>query len=134
MAISHSTAARNAAGTAVLNLIDQGSAQSVGAVLMRIAAGGAISATIPFAQVPAFGTMSSGSASAQGLPIEDSNAAGNASPSISFDIVDRDNYLGAAFIVRGTVATSGGDINLNDNQINSGDVVRLTALQYNAMP
>ena len=133
MAITHGTPARNAAATAVLNLIDQGTAQPTGACLFRVGAGGAVSATLPFAQVPAFGSPTAGSSSAQGLPIEDSNAAGNASPVSSFDLVDRDNYTGTNFVVRGDVATSGSDINLNDVQINSGDVVRLTALTYNAM-
>lgn len=66
--------------------------------------------------------------------MEDSNAAGNASPVTSFDLVDRDNYAGTTEVVRGDVSTSGSDINLNDTQINNGDVVRLTALTYTAAP
>lgn len=134
MAITHGTAARNAAASGVLNLIDQGSAQTVGACLFRVGAGGAISATLPFSQNPAFGAPTNGSASAQSLPMEDSNAAGNASPVTSFDLVDRDNYAGTTEVVRGDVGTAGSDINLNDTQINSGDVVRLTALTYTAAP
>ena len=135
MAITHSDTARNPANSVVVSLLDGGTAQANGAILMRVGAGGAVSATLPFAQNPAFGAPTAGSSSALGSPVaEDILAAGNASPVSSFDAVDRDNYAGAAFIFRGSVGVTGADINLNDVQINSGDTVRLTALTYNAMP
>ncbi len=132
MAITHGTPARNAAAAAVLSLIDAGTAQTVGACLFRVGAGGPISATLPFSQNPAFGTPSGGQASAIITTMEDPSAAGNASPVSSFDLTDRDNYAGGAFIVQGAVGTGGADINLNDVQINNGDLVRLTALTYTA--
>jgi len=137
MAITHSDGPRNAANIAVVTLLDAGTAQTVGAILMRVGTGGAISSTLPFAQQPAFGAPTAGSSSALGSPVaQDSVAVGNASPVTDFDAVDRDNYAGGAFVFRGTVTIGGGggDITLNDTQINANDVVQLTALTYNAMP
>jgi len=121
-----------------VSLIDGGTAQAVGAFLFNVGEAGAISATCPFDQNPAFGAPTAGQSSALGTGgkvAEDPAAVGNVAPVTDFTVVDRDNYVGAFFIFRGTVTVSGGggDVILNDVQINANDVVRLTALSYNAM-
>lgn len=77
-------------------------------------------ATIPL-QNPAFGPASAGTITLQGTPIQDTTATGGTVA--QFSIYDRD----ATKQLEGTVATSGGDINMSSLVVGANDTVELTS-------
>ena len=125
MSYTLSTAARNAACDAIVDLVDSGTTNTEGKLQFRNST--TLIAEIDLNQ-PAFGAAASGVASldtAGGLQ-------GTVSPAGSstidrFRIIDRDSnnvFDGDA----GSVATSGGDINLSSVSVNQNDVVEVTSL------
>jgi len=116
---------RNAAVNAAVDLIDVGSANPGGQVLMRSA-----STTIATLQMnnPAFGAAASGSAAMDTTGVIDGTVSPSGASTIDrFRIVNRDGttlFDGAA----GSVATSGADINLSSVVVNQNDVIELTGL------
>lgn len=125
MALTHSTAARNAAVDAVTALLTTGSKLKfrVGGTL---GSPGTAAATLSLAST-AFGAASSGVATA-GTITSDTNATGNASPVTAASL-----ETGAGTIViYCAVATSGSDININNTTINAGDTVACSSLTYTA--
>lgn len=127
MALTHVTAIRNSLADLVVDAIDAGTTDATGDI--QIATSGAFStilALILFVN-PAFGAASGGTATALSVPIEDSNAAGGGTAA-NFRTRDRDNNE----VFRGTVATSGADMNLSSTLINSGDAVRINSFTYSA--
>lgn len=129
MAVTHSTAARNAATDAVTALIGS-SANLTFRLAGTIAAPGAVVATCPLTTPTAFGASATGTATANAIT-SDTNAAGNASPVANAAI----QTSGAVLVIHCAVAASASDINLtNGLTVASGDTVSVTSLTYTALP
>ena len=128
MAVTHSTAARNAATDAVTALIG-----TSGNLVFRInpssvASPGTAAATLPLSAT-AFGASSSGTATANSIT-SDTNATGNASP-VAFATLQTS---GGTVVIHCAVAASGSDINMtNGLTVNSGDTVSCSSLTYTAL-
>lgn len=121
MAVTLETAARNAACDAIVDLIDAGGA---GTLEIKSAdssvAGTNEVATVTFSAT-AFGAAATGVATAASITDDTSATGGTAA---TFTI-----FSGAAApILRGSVGTSGQDINLSSVTIGAGDTVSITAL------
>lgn len=129
MALTHVTAIRNSLADLVVDAIDAGTTDATGDLQVATStAFTTVLATILFAN-PAFGAASSGTATMAGAPKEDSNAAGGGTAA-SFRVRDRDNNE----VFRGTVSTSGADMNLSSTTINAGDAVRINSFTYSSSP
>jgi hypothetical protein len=128
MAVTHSTAARNAATDAVTALID-----ASGNLVFRISpstvsAPGTAVATLPLSAT-AFAAASSGTATANAIT-SDTNATGNASP-VAFATLQ--TSVGTV-VIQCAVAASGSDINMtNGLVVAAGDTVSCTSLTYTAL-
>jgi hypothetical protein len=119
MAVTLSTAARNAACDAVVDLVDQGS----GAGKVRIRAGSTTLVDITLAD-PAFGSASAGVATAASLPKSGTAVASGTAD--GFQVLDSDNNV----LWSGTAGTSGTDMILDNTSIASGQTVNLTAFTH----
>lgn len=119
MAVTLSTAARNAACDAVVDLVDAGS----GAGKVRIRASTTTLVDIALAD-PAFGAASTGTATAASLPRSGTAAAGGTAD--NFQVLDSDNNV----IWSGTAGTSGTDMILDNTSIANGQTVNLTAFTH----
>lgn len=120
MALTLSTAARNAACDAVVDLIDGGSANPTGALVIGTTGMGTTLVTCNFSN-PAFGAAATGVATANAISDGTAVATGTAAEA---NIVDRD----AASIITGlTVATSAANVNLSSTGISTNDVVSITS-------
>ena len=129
MAVTHSTAARDAATNAVVDLLD-----GAGSKLVFRLAGGNIGApstavaTLTFA-TPAFGDSSSGTATA-GTITSDTNATGNASAVGTASLQTSADTL----VILCGVAASGSDIDMtNGLTVANGDTVSCSSLTYTAL-
>jgi len=128
MAVTHSTAARNAATDAVAALIG-----TSGNLVFRIspssvASPGTAVATLPLSAT-AFGASSSGTATANAIT-SDTNATGNASP-VAFATLQTS---GGTVVIHCAVAASGSDIDMtNGLTVASGDTVSCSSLTYTAL-
>lgn len=121
MAITHSTTIRNLICNAVVDAIDGGS----GAGTLQFQTSGDVEvATLTFSD-PAFGAASSGTATASAITSDTSATGGTVA---KFKIYDSD----ANEILAGSVATSGGDINLSSLSVGAGDTVSISSLTYTA--
>lgn len=130
MAVTHSTAAQNAATNSVVDLLDAGT--GAGLLKFRLAgtigAPGAVAATLTFSD-PAFGDSASGIATASAIT-EDSAATGNASPVANATLEDSDSTI----VIHCAVAASGSDINLTGGlTIGANDIVQCSSLTYQAL-
>jgi hypothetical protein len=124
MAVTHSTASRDAATNAVVDQLDGAGSK----LAFRISAAGAIAATLIMA-TPAFGASSAGTATA-GAIASDTNAAGNASP-VSHATLQTS---GDVVAITCEVAASGSDIDMtNGLTVAAGDTVSCSSLTYNAL-
>jgi hypothetical protein len=130
MAVTHTTAVRNAMADWLLAQLDAG---GPGKLAFRLAgtadAPGAVAATLTLAAT-AFGATSAGVATA-GTIASDTNAAGNASP------VANATLQTAAGVVKVhcAVAASASDINMSGGLvIANGDTVAMSGLTYTAPP
>jgi len=112
-----STAARNAACDAIVNLIDAGVA--AGNLIFRTS-GDIEVATLPFSD-PAFGDAATGTATAATIS-SDSNATGGTVAKATLEDSD------ANIVLTATVSTSGADINLSSLAIGAGDTVSVSSL------
>ena len=120
MAITHSTAIRDAIANLVVDAIDAGGAGS----LIFQTSGDVEVATLAFGAT-AFGASSSGTATANAIS-DDSTATGG---TVAKFVV---NSGAAALIFTGAVAVSGSDINLSSLAVGAGDTVSISALTYTA--
>lgn len=128
MAVTHSTAARNAATDAVTALIG-----ASGNLKFRLAgnvgAPGTAVATLPLSAT-AFGASSSGTATANAITA-DSNATGNASPVATATL----ETSAGTVVIHCAVAASGSDINMSNGlTVAAGDQVSCSSLTYTALP
>lgn len=127
MAVTHSTAARNAATDAVTALIG-----TSGNLKFRLSgtvgAPGTAVATLPLSST-AFGASSSGTATANAIT-SDTNAAGNASAVATATL----ETSGGTVVIHCAVAASGSDINLSNGlTVAAGDTVSCSSLTYTAL-
>lgn len=127
MAVTHTTAARNAATDAVTALLGA-TAKLVFRLTGTVSAPGTVVATLSMAST-AFGASSTGTATA-GTITSDTNAAGNASPVATATL-----QTGAGVVViHCAVAASASDINMtNGLTVASGDTVSCSSLTYTAL-
>jgi hypothetical protein len=128
MAVTHSTAARNASADAVLALIG-----ASGRLRFRlsgtVSSPGTSVANLGLAAT-AFGAATGGTATA-GAITSDTNAAGNASPVANATL----ETSGGTVVVHCAVAASASDINMSGGlTIGAGDTVSCSSLTYSAMP
>jgi hypothetical protein len=128
MAVTHSTAARNAATDAVTALIS-----TSGNLVFRIspstvASPGTAVATLPLSST-AFGASSAGTATANTIT-SDTSAAGNVS-AVAFATLQTS---GASIVIQCAVAASASDINMSGGlTVASGDTVSCSSLTYTAL-
>lgn len=128
MAVTHSTAARDAATNAVTALIS-----TSGNLKFRLSgtvgSPGTAVATLPLSST-AFGASSSGTATANAIT-SDTNATGNASPVATATL----ETSGGTVVIHCAVAASASDINItNGLTVASGDTVSCSSLTYTALP
>lgn len=119
MAITLPTASRDAMCNALVDLIDAGTADTTGDLVI-MTSGDVEVATLSWTATPAFGNSSTGVATMNSIN-DDTSATGGTAALHKFQ--DRDN----AEVLRGTVATSGGDLNLSSLGIGAGDTVEVSA-------
>lgn len=127
MAVSHSTAARNAATDAVTALIG-----ASGKLAFRLAgtvgSPGTVVATLSLSAT-AFGASSSGTSTANAITA-DTNATGNASPVATATL----QTSAGTVVIHCAVAASGSDINMtNGLTVAAGDTVSCSSLTYTAL-
>ena len=118
MAVTLTTAARNAACNAIVDLVDAGA--GAGTLVFYAADTTTEVATLTFSD-PAFGNAATGVATASAIT-SDTSATGGTTTVAKF--LDSD----ATEVLRCTVGTSGADINLSNNVIAANETVAITAL------
>jgi len=127
MAVTHSTAAQDAATDAVTALIGA-SGNLVFRLSGTIGAPGTAVATLPLSTT-AFGASSSGVATAAAIT-SDTNATGNASAVANASL----QTSGATLVIHVAVAASASDINMtNGLTVAAGDTVSCSSLTYQAL-
>lgn len=127
MAVTHSTAAKNAATDAVTALIGA-SGKLVFRTSGTIGAPGTAVATLSFSAT-AFAAASAGTATANAIAA-DTSAAGNASPVATATL----QTSGGTIVIHCAVAASGSDINMtNGLTVATGDTVSCSSLTYTAL-
>lgn len=127
MAVTHTTAARNAATDAVTALIGA-SGRLVFRTSGTVGSPGTAVATLNLSAT-AFGAASSGTATANAIS-SDTNAAGNASAVATATL----QTSGGTVVIHCQVAASGSDINMtNGLTVAAGDTVSCSSLTYTAL-
>lgn len=123
MAVTHSTAARNAGANAKLALLNGGSANAAGIARFRTSAN-AVVAGLALSN-PAFANAANGTAAANAITA-DTNAAGGVIASLTLEDRDRNVVITAGDIR----TTSGGDMQGNNLTVGAGDTVQILSLSY----
>jgi len=118
MAVTITTAARNAACNAIVDLIDVGTTDANGDLVIKTS-GDVEVATLALSN-PAFGAAATGVATA-GAISDDINATGGTAA--KFVMQDRDNTE----VFNGAVGTSGSDLNLSSTTVGAGDTVSVSS-------
>lgn len=127
MAVTHSTAARNAATDAVTALIGT-SGNLVFRLSGTVGAPGTAVATLPLS-ADAFGDSASGTATANAIT-SDTNATGNASAVAAATL----ETSAGTVVIHCAVGASGSDINMtNGLTVANGDTVSCSSLTYTAL-
>ena len=121
MAITLTTAARNAACDAIVDLVDAGA--GAGTLEIKSAASTVAGtnevATLTFAD-PAFGAAATGVASLASAMTDDTSATGGTAT--DYTVFDSNNNA----VWQGAVSTSGSDLNLSSTTIGAGDTVSVS--------
>lgn len=121
MAVTHPTATRNVIADAFVDLLDGGTIEFLTA--------SAVAAATLALSTPAFGSASSGIATANAIT-QDDNAVGGVV--VSGQIKDSGGVVRVAFSV--TALGGGGDVEIDNVTIFAGQVVKMTSLTYEACP
>lgn len=119
MTTTISTAARNAACDAIVDLVDGGTTDANGDLVIQTS-GDVEVATLALSN-PAFGNAASGVATASAIS-DDTNATGGTAA--NFILQNRDNTE----VIRGLCGTSGAELNLSSLSIGAGDTVSVSSL------
>lgn len=119
MGVTLSTCARDTSCNSIVDLFDVGS--EVGQIEIYTDGFAILLAVLDF-QATAFGSSTTGTASANTIDAETS--AVNTGEAGAFQIINGDNQP----ILSGTVSGSGGDINLNTTSIYMGDSLSMSSL------
>ena len=128
MSVTHSVAARNAAGDAVVALIGA-SGKLAFRLTGTVGSPGTVVATLPLSAT-AFGAASSGVNTANAIT-SDTNATGNASPVATATL----QTSAGTVVIHCAVAASASDINMSNGlTIAAGDTVSCSSLTYTALP
>lgn len=123
MAVTHSTAVRNAIANAVVDAIDAGA----GAGTLEFQTSGNVEvATLTFSD-PAFGDAANGVATANAITADSSATGGTIAKAVA-----KDSNGNTIFTCSVTATGGGGDITLNSLVISAGQQVSLTSLTYTA--
>lgn len=126
MAITHSLAARQASGDAVLALLNSGAADPSGD--LRFLTGAAAEVAILPLSTPAFGAVSgAGVATANAITPDTTTIAGTVD---NFELRDLDNVV----VISGTVGLvgSGADIELTSVTYSNNETITVSSLTYTA--
>lgn len=122
MALTHSTAAGNTAVNAVVDLLDVGGGAN--ATIVWATSADSTLATTQLSTV-AFGAATAKAASLLGVPL---TSSGGTAGTVAICIwKDKDGTE----VFRGTVATSGGDINLGGVVLGAGETIAVSSCTYN---
>ena len=121
MAITHVTAVRNTLAEAIATAVDAGA----GAGQVVIMTSGDVEVATLAMSDPAFGAAASGSITANAISDDTSATGGTAA---LFKVTDS----AGTEVYRGTVGTSGADLNLSSLSIGAGDTVSISSLVYTA--
>ena len=123
MSITHSTAARNAAATAVLGMLD--AHPSAGKISVQKSDGTElVSLTL---SKPSFGSPSAGVATGAAVTGGTATATGTATQAIFTDGAGTE-------VFRCDVATESGSMAMSNGSITTGDTVGVTSMTYTAQP
>lgn len=126
MAITHVTALRNILADAVDNYINTtGTGEAQGDFVILDSA--VVLARIDL-QAPAFGAASSGVITLAGTPLTATAAASGTAD--LFELQDRDD--GSVVLGTATLTSGGGDIELDNTNITTSQVVEVTSFTYTA--
>ena len=117
MAITLTTAARDVMCDALVDDIDGGTTDTTGDLVLKTS-GDVTVATLTWTATPAFGNSSTGVATMNTIN-DDTNAAGGDLTGGYHMFQDRDN----AEVFRGSIGTSGADLNISSLNIGVGDTV-----------
>lgn len=125
MALTHSTAARNAAANAVVDLLDVGSGAN--GTLVFLTSGDVVVSTLALTAkgTGAFQDAVNGVATARAIATDSAAVGGVVA---KFQLRD----CNGATVISGTVATSGGDITGSEMVVGAGAAVAINALTYTA--
>jgi hypothetical protein len=126
MALVHATSVRNSVANLVVDLIDAGSGAGV---IKFYTNGDVLMGTGTFLD-PAFAAASAGSAPLSPGAIVATISLAGTNVMAKFKIEDS----AANEVFNGTVATSGGDINLTSVTFQQNDSLTINSLTYTAMP
>lgn len=118
MTVILTTTARNAACDAVVDLIDVGTTDANGDLVIMTSADAQV-ALLAFSN-PAFGSAVTGVATANAIA-NDTNATGGTAAKFMFR--NRNNVE----VLRGDVGTSGSDLNLSSLNIGAGDTISVSS-------
>lgn len=119
MTTTLATATRNAACDAIVDLVDGGSTDANGDLVIQTS-GDVEVATLAMSN-PAFGAAADGVATANSIS-DDTNATGGTAA--NFILQNRDNTE----VIRGDCGTSGAELNLSSLSIGAGDTVSVSEL------
>lgn len=126
MAITHSTAAKQASTNAITALVDAGT----GAGYFTICDGSTVLATITFSD-PAFATADAdGTAAADTTPALSAAASADGTAD-NFKVYDSDDTLIFSGVVT-TTAVGTGDMQLDNTNITTGQTVTISSFTYDA--
>lgn len=127
MTISHSTAVRNALADLIDDQVNAGVADAQGDFVIIESAGPTDLISFPLSD-PAFGAAASGQITLAGTPISTTaDASGTAD---QFEVRDKDNnkvYGGSV-----TATGGGGDVEIDNTSVNSGQSAELSSHSYTA--
>lgn len=121
MALTHTTSVRNTLAEAISTAIDAGTGPGQ---IVIMTSGEVEVATLTFGD-PAFGAPSNGAITANAIT-DDTNATGGTAA--LFKVIDSNGTE----VYRGTVGTSGADLNLPTTDIQDGDTIGITYWVYTA--
>lgn len=127
MALTHATSVRNAIMDAIDDQVNAGTTDAQADFVFIESSGPTDIAEINL-QDPAFGASSSGQISIQGTPLSTSAGAGGTID--TFEVRDKDNSTA----IDGTVTSTGGggDVEIDNTSVNSGQTVQLDSYSQTA--